>query len=58
LLAWARGLVGGPGLVAVEDVRHLAGSLVRDLLAAGEQVVLVPRVLAPRQVGLRAIRRV
>jgi len=26
LLAWARGLVGGPGLVAVEDVRHLPGA--------------------------------
>src|SRR5262249_36246932 len=27
---------------AVEDVRHVAAGLVRELLAAGEQVVLVP----------------
>ena len=43
LLAWARGQASGCGLVwAVEDVRHVAGNLVRDLLAAGEKVVFVP----------------
>ena len=42
LLAWARQLAGGGRLWAVEDVRHVAGNLLRDLLAAGEQVVFVP----------------
>jgi transposase len=42
LLAWARGLAGQDLVRAVEDVRHVAGNLIRDLLAAGEQVVFVP----------------
>jgi transposase len=55
LLAWARGLAGGPAVVwAVEDVRHVAGNLVRDLLAAGEQVVFVPpRLMAAQRRGGR-----
>ncbi|WIY82024.1 IS110 family transposase [Propionimicrobium sp. PCR01-08-3] len=40
LLAWARKL--GPHRWAVEDVRHVAGGLVRFLLAEDEQVVWVP----------------
>jgi transposase len=42
LLAWARGLARQGLVWAVEDVRHVAGNLVRDLLAAGEKVVFVP----------------
>jgi transposase len=43
LLAWAAALAGPGELVwAVEDVRHVAGNLVRDLLAAGQRVVFVP----------------
>jgi transposase len=42
LVAWARQAAPGGRLWAVEDVRHVAGNLVRDLLAAGEQVVFVP----------------
>ena len=41
LIAWARELAPGR-LWAVEDVRHVAGGLIRELLAAGEQVVFVP----------------
>jgi transposase len=43
LLAWARAQAGGQELAwAVEDVRHVAGNLIRDLLAAGETVLFVP----------------
>jgi transposase len=42
LIAWARELAPAGRLWAVEDVRHVAGGLVRDLLAAGESVVFVP----------------
>jgi transposase len=43
LLAWARAQAAGHSLAwAVEDVRHVAGNLIRDLLAAGETVLFVP----------------
>jgi transposase len=42
LIAWARDLAPAGRLWAVEDVRHVAGGLIRELLAAGEQVVFVP----------------
>jgi transposase len=42
LIAWARETAPGGRLWAVEDVRHVAGGLIRELLAAGEQVVFVP----------------
>ena len=42
LIAWARQACPGGRIWAVEDVRHVAGGLVRDLLAAGEAVVFVP----------------
>ena len=42
LIARARQACPGERAWAVEDVRHVAGGLVRDLLAAGEQVVFVP----------------
>jgi transposase len=42
LLAWARRLAPRERMWAVEDVRHVAGNLTRDLLAAGESVVFVP----------------
>jgi transposase len=42
LVSWARQATGQQRLWAVEDVRHVAGNLIRDLLAAGEQVVFVP----------------
>jgi transposase len=43
LLAWARAQAAGQDRAwAVEDVRHVAGNLIRDLLAAGESVLFVP----------------
>lgn len=42
LIAWAREVAPAGRLWAVEDVRHVAGGLIRELLAAGEQVVFVP----------------
>jgi transposase len=54
LLAWARSLAGGELAWAVEDVRHVAGNLVRDLLAAGQTVVFVPpRLMAGERRGGR-----
>jgi transposase len=55
LLAWASALAGGAELTwAVEDVRHVAGNLVRDLLAAGQRVVFVPpRLMAGERRGGR-----
>lgn len=56
LLRWARRLPGSPGhrRWAVEDCRHVAGRLMRDLTGAGEPVVRVP----PRLTGtLRASAR-
>jgi len=47
LLAWARGL-DVDRLWAVEDCRHVSGSLERFLLARGERVVRVP----PRLMGV------
>src|SRR6201995_5745134 len=45
LIAWARALAPAGRLWAVEDVRHVAGGVIRELLAAGGQVVFVPRKL-------------
>jgi transposase len=42
LIAWARQACPDGRTWAVEDVRHVAGGLVRELLAAGEAVVFVP----------------
>jgi transposase len=42
LIAWAREIAPAGRLQSVEDVRHVAGGLIRDLLAAGESVVFVP----------------
>lgn len=42
LIAWARETCPAGRAWAVEDVRHVAGGLVRELLAAGEAVVFVP----------------
>jgi transposase len=42
LIGWAREIAPAGRLWAVEDVRHVAGGLIRELLAAGEQVVFVP----------------
>jgi len=47
LLGWARRF-GPQRRWAIEDCRHVAGGLVRDLLAAGEQVVMVPPKLMAR----------
>ena len=41
LLRWARG-VGGERVWALEDCRHVSGSLERFLLKRGERVVRVP----------------
>ena len=42
LIGWARDVAPAGRLRAVEDVRHVAGGLIRELLAAGEMVVFVP----------------
>ena len=42
LIGWARDVAPAGRLWAVEDVRHVAGGLIRELLAAGEMVVFVP----------------
>jgi len=42
LIAWGRQACPDGRTWAVEDVRHVAGGLVRELLAAGEPVVFVP----------------
>jgi transposase len=54
LIAWARALSPGGRRWAVEDVRHVASGLVRELLAAGEEVVFVPtRMMAAARAGGR-----
>jgi transposase len=54
LLAWARQAAPAGRYWAVEDVRHVAGNLIRDLLAAGEKVVFVaPRLMAAQRRGGR-----
>jgi transposase len=42
LLVWANKLAGPDRIWAVEDVRQVAGNLVRDLPAAGQKVICVP----------------
>jgi transposase len=54
LVAWARQAAPRERLWAVEDVRHVAGNLIRVLLAAGESVVFVPpRMMAGERRGGR-----
>lgn len=54
LISWARGLEPGERLWAVEDVRHVASGLVRELLAAGEEVRFIPtRLMAESRNGGR-----
>lgn len=54
LIAWARVLAPDGRRWAVEDVRHVASGLVRELLAAGEEVVFVPtRMMAAARTGAR-----
>ena len=54
LIAWARELAPGRRRWAVEDVRHVASGLVRELLAAGEEVVFIPtRLMAGTRKGGR-----
>jgi transposase len=54
LIAWARQAAPGGRRWAVEDVRHVASGLVRELLAAGEEVVFVPtRMMAAARAGGR-----
>ena len=54
LIAWARELAPDGRRWAVEDVRHVASGLVRDLLAAGEEVIFVPtRLMAGMRSGGR-----
>jgi transposase len=54
LIAWARELAPDGRRWAVEDVRHVASGLVRELLAAGEEVVFVPtRLMAGMRSGGR-----
>jgi transposase len=49
LLAWASAL-DGDRLWAVEDCRHVTGSVERELVAAGEQIVRVPpKLTAPER---------
>lgn len=54
LICWARDLEPGERTWAVEDVRHVASGLVRELLAAGEEVRFVPtRLMAESRRGGR-----
>jgi transposase len=54
LISWARDLEPGGRLWAVEDVRHVASGLVRELLAAGEEVRFIPtRLMAESRAGGR-----
>jgi len=54
LIGWARAAAPQQRCWAVEDVRHVAGNLIRDLLAAGERVVFVPpRLMAGARRGGR-----
>jgi transposase len=54
LIFWARDLEPGGRLWAVEDVRHVASGLVRELLAAGEEVRFIPtRLMAESRAGGR-----
>jgi transposase len=54
LIAWARAVAPEGRRWAVEDVRHVASGLVRELLAAGEEVVFVPtRMMAAARAGGR-----
>jgi transposase len=54
LIGWARDAAPAGRLWAVEDVRHVAGGLVRELLAAGEAVVFVPpKLMAGARAGGR-----
>jgi transposase len=54
LVSWARALAPDGRRWAVEDVRHTASGLVRELLAAGEEVVFVPtRMMAAARSGGR-----
>jgi transposase len=54
LIAWARDLERGQRKWAVEDVRHVASGLVRELIAAGEEVVFIPtRLMAGTRNGGR-----
>jgi transposase len=49
LIGWARQIAPAGRAWAVEDVRHVAGGLIRELLAAGEAVVFVPPKLMAGQ---------
>jgi transposase len=54
LIAWARAVEPGTRKWAVEDVRHVASGLVRELMAAGEEVVFIPtRLMAGTRNGGR-----
>ena len=54
LIFWARDLEPGGRLWAVEDVRHVASGLVRELMAAGEEVRFIPaRLMAGSRKGGR-----
>src|SRR5215471_5779804 len=54
LITWGRETCPDGRTWAVEDVRHVAGGLVRELLAAGEAVVFVPpRLMAGARRGGR-----
>jgi transposase len=54
LIAWGRAQAPQGRRWAVEDVRHVASGLVRELLAAGEEVVFVPtRMMAAARAGGR-----
>jgi transposase len=54
LIGWARDLEPGGRTWAVEDVRHVASALVRELLAAGEEVRFIPtRLMAETRSGGR-----
>lgn len=54
LITWARQVAPGDRRWAVEDVRHVGSGLVRELMAAGEEVVFIPtRLMAGTRSGGR-----
>ena len=57
LLRWARGL-DGERVWALEDCRHVSGSLERFLIARGERVLRIPTQLTADAARARAARQV
>src|SRR5919198_4210650 len=55
LLQWARGLDEDP-VWALEDCRHVSGSLERFLIERGERVLRIPTHLTAKEIGRASCR--